>query len=141
MCWLANMVVAIPVVFLPLAVFLSRPEDPDSCTGYDIFSNDPENTDAATEKHHGQQCTEMEVQNEAKEDISCKLAVKSVGMSPVGKAVVSSDILKDASEKGSQARENLKFYLGTDILKPKKEDEVCILTKSCLTQGDDESAA
>ena len=138
MCWLANMVVAIPVVFMPLTVFLSRTEETQNCTGYDTFANDPESTEAATEKHQSDKCTQMEVENEAEDKDNCKLTVKGVDTSQGVEEIVSSDLHQDAPEKGIQARENLKFYLGTDIFKHKKEDEVCILSESCLT-SDNES--
>lgn len=131
-CWLANMVVAIPVVFMPLAVFLSRPEEHNGFTVYNVFENDAENTEAIEEKHYMDQSTETEIECDA-EDVCCKFT--TVDILPEGRVFVS----LDAPEKGSQAKENLKFYLGTDIFKPKKEDEVCILGKSCHTPDGNDS--
>lgn len=113
------MVVAIPVSFMPLAVFLTRPKKSDTCP-----AETTKDDDAAVEAVEGHSTS-----NPAKTDASSQCThLQDVGLSP---AIFSSvpDVHKDALGKGSQIRENLKFYLGTDIFKKKgkKEDEVCIL--------------
>ncbi|MPC38235.1 hypothetical protein E2C01_031740 [Portunus trituberculatus] len=61
-CWLANMVVAIPVVFIPLAVFLSCTEEQERCIFYEVFQDDAKNTETAEEKNYMDQSTETEVE-------------------------------------------------------------------------------
>ncbi|XP_063866983.1 uncharacterized protein LOC135104036 [Scylla paramamosain] len=80
-CWLANMVVAIPVVFMPLAVFLSRPEEHNGCTVYNVFENDAENTEAIEEKHYMDQSTETEIECDA-EDVCWYHAGSPHSLSP-----------------------------------------------------------
>lgn len=120
MCWLANMVVAIPVSFMPLAVFLARPRDPDTCPSYTL-ENEDGGDQAAVEKHN--------IENPEKKSVhACS---QDVCLSPVDNTSALPDTHKDALGKRNQLKENLKFYLGTDIFKnkDKKEDEVCILSK------------
>ncbi|KAG0728898.1 hypothetical protein GWK47_031508 [Chionoecetes opilio] len=102
--------VAVPVVFVPLAVFLSRSE-PNSCTeDYDTFVDDPEIIEILPEDC--EQCAEKEVQTEVKEDSNCKLVVKVEGMSPVEKAFVSSIFPRMPRERESSQRkcEVLSWY-------------------------------
>lgn len=116
MCWLANMVVAIPVSFMPLAVFLARPNH--------SLKNSDLGVEAAAE--------EDDKQKDEKTD-ACDQCVcpQDVGLSPANNSLPLPDTHKDASGKRNQLKENLKFYLGADISKKKgkKEDEVCILDK------------
>lgn len=120
-CWLSNMAVAIPVAFMPLAVFLARATEPD--TSSHTFKNSDGSVQDAVEEDSAQipDKTDVYLQCSALQDVSLASADSSVPIPITHKEIVG---------KRSQLRENLKFYLGADIFKSKgkKEDEVCILS-------------
>lgn len=117
MCWLANVVVAIPVVFIPLAVFLTRLEEQDGCTIYEVFENEAENTEASDEKHYMDQSTETEIEYDEDHDFCCKLS--AVDILPEGRIYV----CMNAPLDGSQHLENLRLYLGDNIIRPMEDDD------------------
>lgn len=107
-CWFSHLVVSIPVVFLPLSVFLNRTSDD---------SSDKEPKVVMTQQHKSSQ-PQIILKSEKSEDVvDSKTSEKSKSMSSSKDSKVESSKVDPCED----ARENLKFYLGKDIFKNKEK--------------------
>ncbi|XP_037786885.1 uncharacterized protein LOC119582588 isoform X2 [Penaeus monodon] len=135
-CWLAHVVVAIPAVFIPLAVFLSPQSQNLKAAGLPTAQDlkvrkdkEEKQEDKAIPKQEerARDCAEgKDSPSEAKgEDSPRDLAGEEATEQPAAQGT---------RRAGESPRDNLKFYLGTDILKygirssQKHDDRKMILT-------------
>lgn len=145
-CWLANAVVAIPVVFMPQAVLLSRfqkkvepPPFSAVITDRDIISSE-EAIDAREERDGSEEDAKASDENKPGANNSdCITKEKECTNFMADKYGQGSDTMlmstQVTQEEKNYAQANLKFYLGKDILKPgkistSKDNDDCITLKS-----------
>ncbi|KAG7155662.1 uncharacterized protein LOC121854748 [Homarus americanus] len=149
-CWLANVVAAIPVVFMPLAVFLSRPQKHVG-TPVDLVIVSPELVTPESEGKIDEKPCDLITIKQTSDDNQQKVSTSDydeIGDSNSGyitdegkrnftieEYVEDTDnvLLTSTQVDDNYVRDNLEFYLGTDILKnsrkstPKDDDKCMIL--------------
>ncbi|XP_042879787.1 uncharacterized protein LOC122266082 isoform X2 [Penaeus japonicus] len=134
-CWLAHVVVAIPTVFIPLAVFLS----PQSHTLKAASLPTAEDLKVRKEKESQVNKVVQEKETVSEESAEGKEAASEVRGDEFPRDAVAEEEKdqpdsQDTRKAGESPRDNLKFYLGTDILKygirssQKHDDRKMILT-------------
>lgn len=140
-CSLANVVVAIPVVFIPLAIFLSRPRKNVDQTPIGIISVSHEVvTEDVSVKDKPDVAVSREACNTSGKKFSedniktveiegtCDLHIEIVDTEITGAENTITNYASPEQKDKNIIRDNLKFYLGTDILNRKNtEDDECMI--------------
>ncbi|KAK7063181.1 hypothetical protein SK128_006533 [Halocaridina rubra] len=134
-CWIGHVVVAIPVVFIPLAVFLSRPNHGKTSLNIYVIDEDPDFAKSSPNQKKEEEARRVENGRNHLVDMN---KVQNTDTNHFHTENLSTHDSKgnllETAEK-DQTRENLKFYLGKDIfnygLTPsKKEDRQIILANA-----------
>lgn len=135
-CWLAHVVVAIPAVFIPLAVFLSP-------QGHSLKAADlptAQDLEVHKEKEESQKDKAVPKQEDLARDCAegkgspTEAKGEESPQDSAGEEAPEQPAAQGTRKAGESPRDNLKFYLGTDILKygirssQKHDDRKMILT-------------
>ncbi|ROT74740.1 hypothetical protein C7M84_006765 [Penaeus vannamei] len=135
-CWLAHVVVAIPAVFIPLAVFLSP-------QGHSLKAADlptAQDLEVRKEKEESQKDKAVPKQEDLARDCAegkgspTEAKGEESPQDSAGEEAPEQPAAQGTRKAGESPRDNLKFYLGTDILKygirssQKHDDRKMILT-------------